>query len=328
MPNGWILAAAGYEGESPNLVNVANAEWVDPENFEDGWLPLAQQTHYQRGFGPHTLAMLLADGTVLVCGGENGQHEVSRKAEIFSPPYLFDENDDPADRPIIDDAPEEVQYGESFTVTLHQSGVQEIERVSLIRMPAPTHGFDQNQRFMWLEPDGDPFVEQTEGELQVLAPSTRSNAPPGYYMLFVLTRDSGTNHLVPSESVYIRLFTPCSPYDLNDDGTVNGLDLGILLADWGSCPEPPEECPADFNDDGEVDGLDLGILLANWGLCDGSGSSSMSGGGESSAMAAGSGIDYDWVLDGETVQSLPEMDIGELWAWYMTMLAQSAAAGQ
>jgi len=55
----------------------------------------------------------------------------------------------------------------------------------------------------------------------------------------------------------------------------------------------------------------------------------MPGGGESfTVMAAGSGIDYDWVLDGETVQSLPEMDIGELWAWYMTMLAQSAAAGQ
>ena len=54
----------------------------------------------------------------------------------------------------------------------------------------------------------------------------------------------------------------------------------------------------------------------------------MSGGGGSSAMAAGSGIDDDWVLDAETIAALQEMDIGELWAWYLTMLAQSAAAGQ
>jgi len=54
----------------------------------------------------------------------------------------------------------------------------------------------------------------------------------------------------------------------------------------------------------------------------------MSGGGESSAMAAGSGVDYDWVLDAETIAALQQMDIGELWAWYLTMLAQSGGAGQ
>ena len=55
----------------------------------------------------------------------------------------------------------------------------------------------------------------------------------------------------------------------------------------------------------------------------------MPGGGESfTVMAAGSGIDYDWVLDAETIAALLEMDIGDLWAWYMTMLGQSAAAGQ
>ena len=27
----------------------------------------------------------------------------------------------------------------------------------------------------------------------------------------------------------------CTP-DLNDDGTVNGQDLGVLLAAWGACP--------------------------------------------------------------------------------------------
>jgi hypothetical protein len=51
------------------------------------------------------------------------------------------------------------------------------------------------------------------------------------------------------------------PGDLNADGVVDGLDLGILLAQWGA----PAPQTADLNDDGQVDGVDLGILLANWG---------------------------------------------------------------
>ena len=56
------------------------------------------------------------------------------------------------------------------------------------------------------------------------------------------------------------------PADLNDDGVVDGIDLGLLLAAWGPCPTSGA-CPADFNDDGAVDGSDLGILLAAWGPC-------------------------------------------------------------
>ncbi len=52
-----------------------------------------------------------------------------------------------------------------------------------------------------------------------------------------------------------------NPADINGDGLVNGSDLGLLLAAWGSCPNP---CPADFTGDGLVDGGDLGLLLAAW----------------------------------------------------------------
>ena len=57
--------------------------------------------------------------------------------------------------------------------------------------------------------------------------------------------------------------------DINQDGVVDGIDLGILLANWsipagsagcgGASP-----CAADLNADGVVDGLDLGVLLASW----------------------------------------------------------------
>lgn len=48
--------------------------------------------------------------------------------------------------------------------------------------------------------------------------------------------------------------------DLNGDGTVNGVDLGLLLGSWGPC----DGCAADLNQDGLVNGSDLGLLLGVW----------------------------------------------------------------
>ena len=45
--------------------------------------------------------------------------------------------------------------------------------------------------------------------------------------------------------------------DLNNDGYVDGTDLGILFGYWGS-----DE--ADLNGDGQVDGQDIGVLLTQW----------------------------------------------------------------
>ena len=51
-------------------------------------------------------------------------------------------------------------------------------------------------------------------------------------------------------------------FDFDGDGIVDGADLGLLLAAWGT-----SECPFDADDDGTVDGADLGLLLAEWGPC-------------------------------------------------------------
>ena len=53
--------------------------------------------------------------------------------------------------------------------------------------------------------------------------------------------------------------TPSVPADLNGDGVVDGIDLGILLSGWGSAGA------GDLNGDGVVDGIDLGVLLSAWG---------------------------------------------------------------
>jgi hypothetical protein len=57
----------------------------------------------------------------------------------------------------------------------------------------------------------------------------------------------------------------CHDIDLNLNGIVDGADLGVLLAFWGTVS--PAFPRADINGDGLVNGADLGIVLAFWGPC-------------------------------------------------------------
>jgi hypothetical protein len=62
-----------------------------------------------------------------------------------------------------------------------------------------------------------------------------------------------------TRNVTVEFIDPC-PADLNGDNIVNGLDLGLVLAAWGT----PKQ---DITGDAVTDGTDLGILLASWGAC-------------------------------------------------------------
>ena len=76
-------------------------------------------------------------------------------------------------------------------------------------------------------------------------------------------RDLASGSIVEAAIDDFRVFrydcTQASPADLNDDGVVDGNDLGILLGAWGT-----PGGSADLNQDGIVDGIDLGELLADW----------------------------------------------------------------
>ncbi|MFO0828030.1 MAG: hypothetical protein U0572_07750 [Phycisphaerales bacterium] len=50
------------------------------------------------------------------------------------------------------------------------------------------------------------------------------------------------------------------PGDLNFDGTVDAVDLGLMLGRYGQGPGL-----GDLDDDGDVDAADLGLLLGDWG---------------------------------------------------------------
>jgi len=79
-------------------------------------------------------------------------------------------------------------------------------------------------------------------------------------------KDPGFDNLDPGDLIPgIPVPDPLCAGDLNEDGVVDGQDLGLVLGAWGPANVFIE--PADFNSDGQVDGNDLGSLLGWWGPC-------------------------------------------------------------
>ena len=58
------------------------------------------------------------------------------------------------------------------------------------------------------------------------------------------------------------------PADFDNSGSVDGVDLALLLGEWGDCPIL-SLCLPDINNDNRVDGADLAVLLGEWGACHG-----------------------------------------------------------
>ena len=86
------------------------------------------------------------------------------------------------------------------------------------------------------------FGEDANGEIYIV---DLGSATAG--QLFKIIRASGDVPCVPP-----------NPYDLNDDGAVNGADLSVLLAAWGTGGA------TDFDGNGITDGADLAAFLSNF----------------------------------------------------------------
>jgi hypothetical protein len=110
---------------------------------------------------------------------------------------------------------------------------------------------------------GDGLTGTGSGDVQVF------HAPPDATRLFLgffdhygcMEPPGGYADNSGSLDVTFELEGTC-PADINADGTVNVLDLLLVLAAWGATSGPE-----DINGDGIVDVLDLLDLLAAWGPC-------------------------------------------------------------
>jgi hypothetical protein len=169
--------------------------------------PLARTT-VSRGL--HGTATLLPDGTVFFAG-ENREALVQANdpsfplatsyagvlprgdpdqgvpvGQIFSPPYLFNQDGTSAARPVITDSPTEISYRGPFDITIAGSPDQ-ISSVAILRSDHNTHSLTAGDRYVKLafHQKGD----DRKGELRVVSPKVPAQATPGIYMLFVVDRN-------------------------------------------------------------------------------------------------------------------------------------------
>jgi len=133
----------------------------------------------------HSTAVLLPDGRVLSAGQSNGPLQMT--GEIFSPPYLF-----AGARPTIAGAPASVGYNQQFTITTPDFA--NISRVALVKASSVTHSNDFDQRYVDLT-----FNSDGSSGLTATSPPDSNHAPPGWYMLFILS--SG----VPSVASWVQV---------------------------------------------------------------------------------------------------------------------------
>jgi hypothetical protein len=180
LPDGKILAVGGNSTgrfEDP----VHRAETFDPETMQ--WTHVAEQVIHR---GYHSTALLLADGRVLSSGTTPlGKHELGM--EVYYPAYFFK-----GGRPIIIEVDKKVTYNQEFRVKYEFSW--DIQKAVLISPGSVTHAFDMNTRMVELE-----IIGNSKKTLVLKAPKDAHIAPPGFYMLFILSE-----HEVPSEAVFIQ----------------------------------------------------------------------------------------------------------------------------
>ncbi len=197
LPDGTVFVSGGSTHGASDLgaAPVMTPEIYDPNT--DTWTEMCPM-RIARLY--HSTALLLPDGRVMTTGTDHAWNLKpydwpERRVEIFSPPYL----EKGLPRPTISGISRGPHYfGGRFQVQLNPSPVngENINKAVLIAPGAVTHAYDQTQRAIELE-----IEEKNWGDIIVKMPPNGKVAPPGFYMLFVLSNDG-----VPSVAEFVRLY--------------------------------------------------------------------------------------------------------------------------
>ena len=207
MADGNILINGGTsKGNSEADANLQAAIW-DPDT---GKITYADAQTQSRLY--HSSSVLLADGTVLSTGGgAAGSAEVNHlNAEIYKPPYLYNEDGSLADRPVITGAPEELVPGESFTISVDDAS--SIGKLTFVKNGAATHSFNMGTKIIELE-----HKVNADNTITVTLPENANEVTAGSWMLF-----AWDNEGVPAKAAIIAV----NPTELQYDG------IGDLTAEY------------------------------------------------------------------------------------------------
>lgn len=201
LPDGTVLETGG--AQYVRTEDVHEASIFDPSTNEFtsvGADPVGRDYHSE--------ALLLPDGRVITLGSNPvnsaapGGATFETRISLYEPPYLFK-----GPRPAIagiDGRPAETaadgttattqwEYGSEHTVSY--SSASPIRSAVLIRPGAVTHSSDPNQREVAL-----PITSDADGQLTVQLTGNDNIAPPGYYMVFLVSSKG-----VPSVAQWVHV---------------------------------------------------------------------------------------------------------------------------
>jgi hypothetical protein len=202
LPDGTVLVINGYTSEPGNIGDVANpvGDLRQPQLINPFTRTFTTEPAWPEptGRGYHAVALLLKDGRVLVGGGKDNNHATGcekNELRVWDPPYMTK-----GARPAI------TSPGNGSTMTIGGAAinvaftgtVRATRGVALLRTGSLTHGFDQGQRYVPLS-----FTPGGAGTLVVTPPSDPNVAPPGDYLMFVVSDQD-----VPSVGVHVKVAAP------------------------------------------------------------------------------------------------------------------------
>ncbi|HET7432713.1 MAG TPA: galactose oxidase early set domain-containing protein [Nocardioides sp.] len=179
VPDG---SAFGIGGNASGLYDVGEYQTLHFDPATQTWSNMAVQS-VRRGY--HSTAVLLPDGRIM-SAGDTGAGGGRQLIDFYSPPYLFQ-----GPRPAIDSAPNQVDYGAGFDIATSGPAVGS---AVLMSPGATTHAVEMNARRVQLA------VTPTATGFTATAPASSKLAPPGWYMLFVVTPDG-----IPSVATWVHV---------------------------------------------------------------------------------------------------------------------------
>jgi Domain of unknown function (DUF1929)/Kelch motif len=215
LPDGKVLIGQGLNRSDNCIVDGRPCTYEEKEGLHfqmfdpaNGSVRRLAKTTVSRGL--HGTATLLPDATVFFAG-ENREALVRPDdpsfplttsyagvlpagdpdqgvpvGQVFSPPYLFKPDGNPAARPAIEKWPAKLAYGGHFDVTVSGDSSQ-IASVVILRSDHNTHSLTTGDRYVKMS-----FQQKgatAKRELRVRAPKLPAQAVPGVYMLFVVDRN-------------------------------------------------------------------------------------------------------------------------------------------
>ncbi|MEM8922791.1 MAG: galactose oxidase-like domain-containing protein [Actinomycetota bacterium] len=225
LPDGRVMVVGG-SAVNNRLEGVAyHPEIWDPATGQ--WTVMAPNATPRLY---HSMALLMSDGAVFTAGGGGPGPVTNKDAEIFYPPYLFNDDGSRAPQMTVSGAPDALVHGQSFSFGVDGA----VDRVTMIKVNNVTHSVNA-QIFQELT------FDQSGNTVTASAPANANVATPGLYQLFALDAAG-----VPSEAAMVWIEPvgtqpPAEPGpELIADGGFEAISVGNGKAkyrdsaDWDS----------------------------------------------------------------------------------------------